>query len=313
MEHNHDRVHRSSPCSGHPGNRPRQLVRGRSRAHGYEFGAGDTRPYLFPLIGPSGACLTRMGHPNPIGHEHHKSIWFGHQSVAGVDFWADRPASDVRIRHRCVRLYHDGGQWGGLVADLDWWANGRAHLHQELVVVIEPRSNGGFALDLQSRLETSGGEPVALGKTDFGFVGVRVAKTMSEQYGGGRLMDARGSVGESAIFGVSGPWVDYSGPSALGKVEGICFMDHPSNPGHPVRWHARADGWMGASFNRETGYGVARDHPLALRYRLLVHPGQPGHRELARDWELFAATPAYSIIPPHKGALAFLARGQTAI
>ena len=57
---------------------------------GYEFGSGTTRPFLFPIIGPSGRGLTRMGHPNPVGHEHHKSAWFGHEKVAGVNFWADR-------------------------------------------------------------------------------------------------------------------------------------------------------------------------------------------------------------------------------
>ena len=176
--------------------------------------------------------------------------------------------------------------------------------------MIEPAAHGGFALDLQSRLESSGGEPVELGKTNFGFLGVRVAKTMSEQFGGGRLMDAHGSVGEPAVLGKPGPWVDYSGASAAAGPEGICFMDHPSNPGHPVRWHVRADGWMGASFNRDSASGVARGHPLVLRYRLLVHPGQPSHGDLAREWGIYAATPAYVVIPPHRQELAALQRGD---
>jgi hypothetical protein len=280
---------------------------------GYEFAEGGTRPFIYPLVGSSGACLTRIGHPNPIGHEHHKSVWFGHQKVAGINFWEDRPGADIRIRHRCVRLYHDGNKWGGLVADLDWWANGRSHLRQELVLVIEPTRHGGFALDFQSRLESSGGEPVELGKTNFGFLGVRVAKSMSEQFGGGRLMDARGSLGERAVFGQPGPWVDYAGPSAAATTEGICFMDHPSNPGHPVRWHVRADGWMGPSFNGESAYGVARDHPLDLRYRLLVHLGQPSQADLGRDWEVFAAAPPYSIIPPHGTSLPALSRSDFSV
>ena len=230
-------------------------------------------------------------------HEHHKSIWFGHQSVGGINFWEDRPSSDIRIRHRAVKLYHDGPSWGGLVADLDWWANGRSLLFHELAVVVEPTGQGGFILDLQSRIESPGGEPVELGKTNFGFLGVRVAKTMSEQFGGGRLMDAQGRVGESAIFGKRSPWVDYSGPSTPAVTEGICFMDHPSNPGHPVHWHVRADGWMGASFNRDSVYGVARDHPLNLRYRLLVHPGQSSKSELQMPGNRL---PARQRIPSHR-------------
>ncbi|HEU5115345.1 MAG TPA: hypothetical protein VFT74_01575, partial [Isosphaeraceae bacterium] len=34
---------------------------------GYEFAPGESRPFFYPLLGPSGAELTRMGHPNPVG------------------------------------------------------------------------------------------------------------------------------------------------------------------------------------------------------------------------------------------------------
>jgi hypothetical protein len=276
---------------------------------GYEFGEGGSRPFLFPLVGPSGAVLTRLGHPNPIGHEHHKSIWFGHQSVAGINFWEERPNTDVRIRNRGVRLYQDGHAWGGLVADLDWWALGKAILRQELTIVLEHARFNGYAIDLQSRFESPDGNPVELGRTNFGFLGVRVAKTMSEQFGGGRLTDAQESSGAAAIFGKASRWADYSGPSAPGKVEGICVMDHPSNPHHPTHWHVRGDGWIGASFNRESPHGVARDHRLSLRYRLLVHSGLAQPEVLNPAWEDFARQQPYEIIAPHQQELAALTRG----
>jgi hypothetical protein len=275
---------------------------------GYEFGDGTARPFLFPLIGPAGAGLTRLGHPNPIGHEHHKSIWFGHASVGGVNFWEERPNTDIRIRQRSIRLYQDGDAWGGLVADLDWWAHGRAIIRQELAVVIESRRDNQFTVDLQTRFDSPDGNPVELGKTNFGFLGVRVAKTISERFGGGRLSDANGSTGEAAIFGKPARWVDYSGPSAPGKVEGICVMDHPSNPHHPTPWHVRADGWIGASFNRESPHGVARDHPLTLRYRLLVHSGPAVAESLHSAWEFYAQTPAYAVDSSSKLGLAILTR-----
>jgi hypothetical protein len=279
---------------------------------GYEFGEGGSRPFLFPLVGPSGAVLTRLGHPNPSGHEHHKSIWFGHASVGGINFWEERPNTDIRIRHRGVRLYQDGHAWGGLVAELDWWAHGKSILRQELTIVIEARLSDRFVLDLQSRFESPDGNPVELGRTNFGFLGVRVAKTMSELFGGGRLTDVEGLRGEAAIFGKTSRWVDYSGPSAPGKLEGICVMDHPSNPNHPTRWHARGDGWVGASFNRESPHGVARDHPLSLRYRLLVHSGPAVPDLLNPAWEDFARQRAYEITAPGQKALAELTRGTAA-
>jgi hypothetical protein len=279
---------------------------------GYEFGARESRPFLFPIVGPSGAMLTRLGHPDPIGHGHHKSVWFGHKSVLGINFWEEQPNTDIRIRQRCVRLYHDGHDWGGLVAELDWWANGRSILRHELTIAIEPGRFNGYAVDLQSRFESSDGSPVELGRTDFGFLGVRVAKTMSELFGGARLTDARGARGEAAIHGEVSRWVDYSGPSAPGKVEGICVMDHPTNPNQPTRWHARGDGWIGASFTRESPYGVARDHPLCLRYRLLVHSGHADSDVLDAAWETFAGAPAYTNTHAGVHDLAALTRESSA-
>jgi hypothetical protein len=106
--------------------------------------------------------------------------------------------------------------------------------------------------------------------------------------------------------------MDYSGLSGPAATEGICVMDHPSNPNHPTRWHVRADGWIGASFNRESSHEVARDRPLALRYRLLVHSGAAGPESLNQEWDRFARTPPYAIATGASGGLAMLVRGGAA-
>src|SRR5262249_45782658 len=238
----------------------------------YEFGLGGPRPFFFPLIGPSGRMVTRMGHPNPGGHEHHRSIWFGHQKVQDINFWEERPGRDVRVRHKRVIAYRDGTDWAGLAAELDWWAEGKSRMTQALKVALTPCDDGGLLIDLESRFEAMGG-PVDLGQTNFGFLGVRVAKTMSEQFGGGRLTADGSSKGGQAICGKRHRWADYSGPAAPGGVEGIAYLDHPSNPHHPTPWHVRSDGWFEAAFNLAEGWCIAADHPLSLRYRLWVHRG----------------------------------------
>jgi hypothetical protein len=272
--------------------RARLAIDGTERV-GYEFGEGSPRPFLFPLVGGSGAYLTRLGHPYPVEAEHHPSVWFGHGNIDGVDFWHEQPNTDIRIRHRSVQVFHDGTAWGGLVVRLDWWAHGRSVLRQELSIVLEPHPADGFSLDLQSRFDSPDGKPVELGQTDFGFLGVRVAATMSEEFGGGRLTSAHGARGERAILGQASRWVDYSGPVAPGKTEGICLMDHPSNGALPALWNVRADGWMGPSFNRESSYGVARDHSLSLRYKLVVHSGPADADALDAAWERFALAPPF--------------------
>ena len=72
----------------------------------FRFAQDQRRPFIFPIIGPSGRSLTRMGHPHdPITHSHHNSVWFSHQFVGGVNFWGDdggRRWRDHSGRRGCV-------------------------------------------------------------------------------------------------------------------------------------------------------------------------------------------------------------------
>lgn len=282
---------------------------GESERVGYNFGVGYPRPFLDPILGASGEPLTRMGHPNPVGHEHHRSAWFGHQSVAGLNFWEEKPGTDLAIVHRRVVAYEDGDA-GGLAADLEWRRGAGVVLKQQLILRLEaPPDRGGEAfLDVQSRFESPDGTPVALGKTNFGFFGVRVAKTMSERFGGGRLTNAGGATGEPALFGKRSRWVDYSGPTGPRSVEGIAYLDHPTNPHHPTPWHVRADGWMVAAFNLEEGSGVAVGHPLDLRYRLYLHDG-PAPGRIAQAWDEFKESKPIALVTLPNG-LPGLRRGS---
>jgi len=66
------------------------------------------RPFLYPLVGPSGKSLTRMGHPrDPNGHNHHNSLWISHHDLAGSAFWNDAKSSTGRIAHQRVVRYED--------------------------------------------------------------------------------------------------------------------------------------------------------------------------------------------------------------
>ncbi len=67
----------------------------------------------------------------------------------------------------------------------------RILMRQRLIAALVPLETG-YALDLQSRFEAPSG-PITLGKTNFGFLGVRVTKTLSEQFGGGHLTNAEGT------------------------------------------------------------------------------------------------------------------------
>jgi len=72
----------------------------------WHFGSRYPRPFFYPLGGPSGTSLTRMGHPGAPNHDHHRSVWFAHHDVGGVDFWSDR--TDGRVRQKSWYCYRDG-------------------------------------------------------------------------------------------------------------------------------------------------------------------------------------------------------------
>lgn len=245
----------------------------------WHFGAGDSVPFFYPVRGADGAVLTRMGHPGAPNHDHHRSVWFGHHDVADVDFWSMAAPGEIRQK-RWLR-YHDSDNSGIMAVELGWY-DGEATelLHQQLVAAVLPLESGEYALEIQSTfLPGKNRNETLLGKTNFGFFAVRVAKSMSAFFGGGQIRSSEGAVGEPAIFGQPARWVDYSGPVASGgargvAVEGITYIDHPANPRYPSRWHVREDGWMTASFCFEDGWTVTSDEPLTLRYLLYIHRGE---------------------------------------
>lgn len=260
----------------------------------WHFGAGYPRPFFYPLLGPSGAALTRMGHPGAPNHDHHRSIWFGHAKVLGIDFWSDKTAA--RIRQKQWLCYQDGDEEAAMAVLLDWYDghDPQELLEQELIAAVRPGAEGETYVELQSTFRPRA-ESLEFGQTNFGFLAVRVAKSLSAYFGGGQLVNSEGDKGEPAIFGKPARWMDYSGPMPGEQTEGIAYFDHPENPGSPVSWHVREDGWMGAAPCLRSALSTSRRQPLVLRYLLLAHRGAPlnaerGEREARRfaesaSWE----------------------------
>jgi len=131
-------------------------------------------------------------------------------------------------------------------------------------------------------------KPLTLGKTPFGFIGVRMAKTIGVNDGGGRIHNSEGGVNEKDIFWKKARWVDYSGPIETGKIEGVTLFDHPDNPNHPSNFHVRNDGWMGASLTHEGPREITPDKPLHLRYGLYIHNDTKSEDPIEAMWKRFS-------------------------
>src|SRR5918993_1393514 len=126
----------------------------------WHFGPSYPRPFFYPLVGPSGTPLTRMGHPGDPGHDHHRSVWFAR---------------------------HDP----------------KALLDQELVVAVRPGPDGETFVELQATFRPTA-ETLEFGKTNFGFLAVRVAKHLSAHFGGGTIANSAGADGEAGHLSTPG-------------------------------------------------------------------------------------------------------------
>lgn len=246
----------------------------------WHYGDDYVRPFFYPFNGPSGASLTRMGHPGAPDHDHHQSVWFAHNKIQGENFWGN--GHRTLVRQKMWYAYQDGDHEAVMAVLIGWYgANGNEIMEQEMVAALIAMPNDEHALEIQFTLRPPAeGNAVELEKTNFGFLAVRVAKSISAHFGNGRLTNSDGHETEKNTFGKAARWMDYSGPVAVGLgkerrhvAEGITCFDHPGNPTYPTRWHVRDDGWMGASVCMEDGFSITAAQPLTLRYLLHAHSG----------------------------------------
>lgn len=290
-----------------PTHQVRFLVDGDERLS-WHFSKAYPRPFFYPLLGPSGKPLTRMGHPGAPDHDHHQSVWFAHADLGGVNFWSN--GTKARIRQKEWLCYEDGDDRAAMAVRLHWLNEGQDPLlQQDLTAIIRPLPNREWLLELQSLLAPTG-DHLVINQSNFGLLAVRVAKSLSVHFGGGKLTSSEGAETEAEGFGQYAHWWDYSGPvsrKATGRPgpeadhwNGITYYDHPANPGSPAHWHVREDGWMGASLTRHDSIELKADQPLRVRYLLHVHNG-PYDEGIAREVaKSFESWPWYRIVKSNK-------------
>jgi hypothetical protein len=242
-----------------------------------------------------------MGHPSAPDHDHHRSFWWGHQNIAGVNFWEERSTTPLlavpQIRQEAWVHYQDGDEEAGIVVKIGWFDAHKVRLMvQDLIVVYRPLAGDEGWLELQTKF-TPTLEELKIARTNFGFLGLRVAASMSKHFGDGTITASHGGVNEKAIFAKPAKWVDYSGPITAKAHEGITWFDHPSNCGDtPTSWHVREDGWMSAAHNLREGLSLTKDKPLNLRYALHIHAKSVDAKSADAKEKEFAESKAWEVV-----------------
>jgi hypothetical protein len=260
----------------------------------YYFGPGLNRPFLFPIKGPSGRSLTRMGHPHdPETHSHHNSVWISHNDVDGISFWSNNGKG--KIHHKRIVKFLDTDEQASMVVENEWVNNdGKVLLLETRRIAVLPLANAEWLLTIDMEFKAANGT-VKLGKTPFGMIGVRMAKTIGVNDGGGEIRNSEGAVNEKEVLWKKARWVDYAGAITNDKIEGITLFDHPDNPNYPSYFHVRNDGWMGASLTFNGPKEIKPDEPLHLRYGLYVHSDMKSNEAIETEWKRFAKIPAATL------------------
>jgi hypothetical protein len=256
------------------------------------------KPYYFPLVGPSGASMTRSFPMKKVegekfDHPHHRSLWFTHGSVNKVDFWSEAPGHG-RIVETSRPIVEGGGSEATIRTTDDWLASDGKKVCEDERTVRFHATLKLRVIDFDITLKASEG-PVTFGDTKEGMFGLRVATSMDvTSKKGGRIVNAEG-VEDKAAWGKASPWVDYTGPID-GKTFGIAILNHPSSFRYPTTWHVRDYGLFAANpfgwhdFGQKTSgeFVLPKGETIRFRYRVILHDGDTTSAGIPAEFEAYA-------------------------
>jgi len=257
-----------------------------------------TKPVLYPVIGPGNTPMTRRfpieskGEHERDDHPHHRSFWFTHGKVNGVDFWLEKEGEGGKIVHQAFEKI-EGGETATIVTINKWIGPDGNEICRDRRTLTFGEDHGMQYIDFDVTVFADA-EPVTFGDTKEGSFGVRVPGTMKvDAKMGGVIVNEHGEKDKSA-WGKRSAWVDYVGP-VEDKTLGIAILNHPDSYGFPTYWHVRTYGLFAANpfgvhdfVGKEAKRGDHTIEPgksMTLRYRVLLHEGDT---EQAKIKEAFA-------------------------
>lgn len=259
------------------------------------------RPYYYPLIGPENLPMTRnwpmtAGENEEHDHPHHRSLWFAHGAVNGVDFWSEEKRFGKIVHQKFTEI--KSGQKVGVIRSSDDWVapDGTLVCTDDRTMRIYDRP-GMKLFDFEVTIHASHG-PVTFGDTKEGTMAMRLAETMrlKGKVGHGHIINSEG-VRDGKTWGKRADWCDYYGP-VDGKIVGVAIFDHPDNPRHPTTWHVRDYGLFAANpfglhdFEKKpagTGdFTIPAGQSVTFRYRFYLHEGDEKQGRVAEMYREYA-------------------------
>jgi hypothetical protein len=259
------------------------------------------RPYCHPLLGPNGIQMTRdwpmkESPAEDRDHPHHRSFWFTHGNVNGMDFWAEGKESCKVVHDGFVKI--TSGEKEGSVQSRQRWIgkDGSEVCKDERTLRVYNRPDNERLFDYEITV-TAGKSDVTFGDTKEGSMALRLAETMRLKHNKentgkptGHIVNSEG-VRDADTWGKRAAWCDYYGPVG-DKIVGAAIFDHPQNPRHPTWWHVRDYGLFAANPFGKHDFEKLQDktagnlvipagQSVTFRYRFYLHEGDEKQGKVA--------------------------------
>ena len=264
------------------------------------FNKKEGKPYFHPVCLTDGTELTWH---QPPDHPWHRALWFSWKYINALNYWEeDRKTHLSQGRTELVDIKvgpHDDFS-ARIVMALSYHPPDKpAVLTEKRVISLSaPDDQGRYRIDWHS-IFTAGAEAVLLDRTPIpgekggqswgGYAGlsVRVAKGISDW----QVIDSEGRKNMQA-HGKGARWMDFSGQTATGSAAGIAVFDHPSNLRHSSPWYVAMNanvpfGYFSPALLFNKSYTLPSRESLAMRYRVLIHPGRADKDLLESEWRQF--------------------------
>ena len=246
-------------------------------------------PYLFPLTGPlSGLSLTdETTEPFP----HHRSLFFGCDRVNGGNYWQEDYAKG-QILSTGPKLGANTRITVEILDVCEWQKPGGPGVmkDQRKITLTAPSERLRF---IDWEIAWSAVENAVIQKTNHSLFSMRAALDITPK-GGGNLVNAEGDTTEKGTFGKKSAWCDFYGKRAHvagDVVEGIAIFDHPKNPWSPCPWFTRDYGFASPTQMNfmEKSWELPAGQSVTLRYRVVIHAGDPKEAKLDEIYKQWAA------------------------
>ncbi len=273
------------------------------------------KPYLWPIIGPTGKHMTRAWPMKDVegekkDHPHHRGLNFGHENIGGFNTWAEAAsygdagknpekaskalASLGSIKHREFTKL-EGGETGVIVAVSDYLdREGKKIISEERTMIFRAAS-GTRSIDFDVILIASEGEVVVDDRKDSG-LSIRVPHSMCvDAKEGGKIVNSKGDL-DGAAWSKRAEWCDFHGP-VEGEHLGIAMLNHPASFRHPTPWHARTYGLFTANpfgtsaLDKTAPNGAVtlkKGERISLYHRFIFHKGDEKSGGIADAFAAYA-------------------------